>query len=159
MKCQEQLEQYLRERQVAYQIQHHPQAYTAQQIAECEHISGKKVAKSVVVLADNIKVLLVLPASQRVNLDKVRTELGAQNVILAHEEEFRSSFPDCEVGSMPPFGNLYSIPVCVETSLTRQENIVFPIGTHTETMSLKYADFERLVQPKVAEFALKPTLV
>jgi len=159
MKCQEQLEQYLRERQVAYQIQHHPQAYTAQQIAECEHISGKKVAKSVVVLSDNVKVLLVLPASQRVDLDKVRAELGAQNVILAHEEEFRSSFPDCEVGSMPPFGNLYNIPVCVETSLTRQENIVFPIGTHTETMSLKYADFARLVQPKVADFALKPTLV
>lgn len=159
MKCQEQLEQYLRERQVAYQIQHHPQAYTAQQIAECEHISGKKVAKSVVVLSDNVKVLLVLPASQRVDLDKVRAELGAQNVILAHEEEFRSSFPDCEVGAMPPFGNLYNIPVCVETSLARQENIVFPIGTHTETMSLKYADFARLVQPKVADFALKPTLV
>ena len=159
MKCQEQLEQYLRERKVAYQIQHHPQAYTAQQIAECEHISGKKVAKSVVFLTDNMKVLLVLPASHRVDIDKVRALLGTQNVTLAHEEEFRSNFPNCEVGSMPPFGNLYSIPVYVEESLTRQENIVFPIGTHTETMSLKYAEFARLVQPKVAEFALKPTLV
>jgi len=159
MNCQEQLEQYLRDRQVAYQIQHHPQAYTAQQIAKCEHISGKKVAKSVVVLADNKQVLLVLPASHRVDLDKVRAHLGAQNVGLAQEEEFRSNFPNCEVGAMPPFGNLYSIPVYVEPSLTRQENIVFPIGTHTETMSLKYADFERLVQPTVAEFALKPMLV
>ncbi|HEX7733809.1 MAG TPA: YbaK/EbsC family protein [Ktedonobacteraceae bacterium] len=157
MKCQEQLEQYLRERQVTYQIQHHPQAYTAQNIAECEHISGKKVAKSVIVLADNQKVLLVLPATCRVDLDRVRECLGARDVRLAREEEFRNAFPNCEVGAMPPFGNLYSLPVYVERSLTTQETIVFPIGTHTETMSLKYADFERLVQPTVSDFALRPT--
>lgn len=159
MKCQEQLEQYLRERQVAYQIQHHPQAYTAQQIAECEHISGKKVAKSVVASADGKMVLLVLSAAQRVDLDKVRALLGAKNVTLAHEEDFRNIFPGCEVGTMPPLGNLYNLPVYVEKGLTRQETIVFPVGTHTETMSLKYADLERLVQPIVAEFALTPTLV
>jgi Ala-tRNA(Pro) deacylase len=159
MKCQEQLEQYLRERQVAYQIQHHPQAFTAQQIAECEHISGKKVAKSVVVNADNRTVLCVLSAAQRVDLDRIRSILGAQNVSLTREDEFQNIFPGCEVGSEPPFGNLYNIPVYVERSLTTQETIVFPIGTHTETMSLKYADFERLVQPTVADFALKPTPV
>jgi len=159
MKCQEQLEQYLCDNHVMYQIQHHPQAYTAQSIAECEHISGNKVAKSVVVFADNKPVLLVLPASYRVDLDKVRTCLGARDVRLAHEEEFRNSFPDCEVGAMPPFGNLYSLLVCVEQSLTKQETIVFPVGTHTETMSLKYADFEHLVQPIIADFASRPTLV
>lgn len=159
MKCQEQLERYLRDHQVAYQIQHHPQAYTAQQIAECEHISGKKVAKSVVVLAEKKRVLLVLPASQRVDLHKVRALLGTQNASLLREEELPTIFPDCEVGAMPPFGNLYNIPVYVDPSLTTQENIVFPIGTHTETMSLNYTDFARLVQPVVAEFALRPTLV
>lgn len=159
MKCQQQLEQYLREKQVPYQIQHHPQAFTAQQIAECEHISGKKVAKSVVVNADNKKVLCVLPASHRVDLNRLRSILGAQNVSLAREDEFQNIFPGCEVGSEPPFGNLYNIPVYVERSLTTQETIVFPIGTHTETMSLKCSDFERLVQPTVADFALKPTLV
>lgn len=159
MKCQEQLEHYLRERQVAYQIQHHPQAFTARQIAECEHISGKKVAKSVVVTADNKKVLCVLSAAHRVDLDRVRAALGAQNVSLAREDEFQNIFPGCDVGAMPPFGNLYTIPVLVERSLTIQEMIVFPVGTHTETMSLKYADFERLVQPTVADFALKPTFV
>lgn len=159
MKCQEQLEQYLRDRKVAYQIQHHPQAYTAQQIAECEHISGKKVAKSVVASTDGKMVLLVLSAAQRVDLDKVRALLSAKNVTLAHEEDFRNIFPGCEVGTMPPLGNLYNLPVYFEKSLTRQETIVFPIGTHTETMSLKYADLERLMQPTVAEFALTPTLV
>ena len=159
MKCQDQLEQYLREHQVAYQIQHHPQAYTAQKIAECEHISGKKVAKSVVVFANSSKVLLVLPATCRVDLDRVRSCLGEQNVRLASEDEFQGSFPGCDVGAMPPFGNLYNLPVCVEQSLTEQETIVFPIGTHTETMSLKYADFERLVQPRIADFALRPTYI
>lgn len=159
MKCREQLEQYLQKQQVAYQIQHHPQAYTAQQIAECEHISGHKVAKSVVVSANNKIVLLVLPASCRVDIGKVQQCLGAQSVRLAREEELQSIFPDCEVGTEPPFGNLYNIPVCVEKSLANQETIVFPIGTHTETMSLKYADFERLAQPTVAEFALRPTMV
>lgn len=159
MKCQEQLEQYLRAHQIEYQIQHHPQAYTAQSIAECEHISGKRVAKSVVILADIHKVLLVLPATCRVDFERVRARLGAQEVRLAHEEEFKNSFPDCETGAMPPFGNLYNLPVYVERNLAGQESIVFPIGTHTETMSLKYADFASLVQPIVADFAVKPTPV
>lgn len=156
MKCQEQLEQHLREHQVVYQIQHHPQAYTAQKIAECEHISGKKVAKSVIVHADGRQVLLVLPATCRVDLDKVSTCLGAQHVRLASESEFQNTFPGCEVGAMPPFGNLYNLPVWVEQSLTGQETIVFPAGTHTETMSVKYADFEQLIQPRIADFALRP---
>ena len=156
MRCQEQLEQYLRTHQISYQIQHHPVSFTAQQIAGSEHISGKKVAKSVVVFADNNMVLLVLPAAFRVDLDKAQARLGVQEVRLAHEGEFQAAFPGCDVGAMPPFGNLYGIPVYVEESLTKQETIVFPIGTHTETMSLKYADFERLVQPTVTEFALKP---
>src|ERR1700730_15927502 len=98
MKCQEQLEHYLRERQVAYQIQHHPQAFTAQQIAECEHVSGKKVAKSVVASADNKTVLLVIPAAYRVDLDKVRARIGAQDVHLVQEDAFQNIFPGCEVG-------------------------------------------------------------
>lgn len=159
MQCQEQLEQYLCDNHVMYQVHHHPQAFTAQSIAECEHISGKKVAKSVIVLADNRPVLLVLPGTYRVDLEKARRCLGAQDVRLAHEEEFRGSFPGCEVGAMPPFGNLYQLPVYVEQTLKEQETIVFPCGTHTETMSLKYADFERLVQPAIADFALRPTLV
>jgi Ala-tRNA(Pro) deacylase len=156
MRCQEQLEQYLREQKVPYQIQHHPAAFTAQQIAECEHISGKKVAKSVVVFADNTMVLLVLPAAFRADLQKVQECLGVKQIRLAHEEEFQAAFPGCEVGAMPPFGNLYGLPIYVEQSLTTQDTIVFPIGTHTETMSLKYADFERLLHPTILQFALKP---
>lgn len=155
MRCQEQLEQYLREQHISYQIQHHPVAFTAQKIAEGEHISGHKVAKSVVVFADTTMVLLVIPAAFRVDLQKIQACLGAKQVRLAHENEFQATFPGCEVGAIPPFGNLYGLPVYVEQSLTTQETIVFPIGTHTETMSLKYADLERLIHPTILEFALK----
>jgi Ala-tRNA(Pro) deacylase len=159
MRCQERLEQYLHAQQIPYQIQHHPVAFTAQKIAEGEHISGKKVAKSVVAFADNTMVMLVLPAAFRVDLQKVQECLGVKDVRLAREEEFQATFPDCEVGAIPLFGNLYGLPVYVDESLTTQETIVFPIGTHTETMSLKYADVERLMHPTVLKFALKPALL
>jgi Ala-tRNA(Pro) deacylase len=159
MNCQEQLEEYLCNNNVTYQVQHHPQAFTAQSVAECEHIPGKKVAKSVIVFADGKEILLVLPATSRVDLKRVATCVGAQDVRLAREDEFRASFPNCEIGAMPPFGNLYNLPVCVEQSLSMQDSIVFPCGTHTETMSIAYADFERLVQPRKGDFALRPSPV
>ena len=153
MQCRERLEAYLREHQVPFQIQHHAQTFGAQKIAESEHIPGKMVAKTVIVLADNNMIALILPASQRADLDKARTALGAKELRLAQEAEFAATFPDCEVGTMPPFCNLYGIPVYVEQGLTELETMIFPVGTYTDTMSLKYADFERLVHPKVMAFA------
>jgi len=158
MQCREQLEAYLREHQVPFQLQHHAQAFSAQKIAESEHISGKMVAKTVVVMADNHMIALVLPASYRADLNKIQAALGTREIRLAHEAEFVATFPDCEVGTMPPFGNLYGIPVYVEKRLTEEETIIFPVGTYTDTMSLKYADFERLVHPKVMTFARTASL-
>ena len=111
------------------------------------------VAKTVIVVADGKKIMFVLPASYRVDLDQVQAMLGAGEVRLAHEAELVRTFPDCAVGTMPPFGNLYGLPVYVEKRLTEDETIVFPVGTYTETMSLRYADFERLVHPQVTVFA------
>jgi Ala-tRNA(Pro) deacylase len=153
MQCRERLEAYLREHQVPFLLQHHAQAFSAQKIAESEHIPGKQVAKTVIVLADDQLIALVLPASYQVYLNKVQAILGAREIRLAHESEFANAFPDCEVGTMPPFGNLYGILVYVDKSLTEEETMVFPVGTYTDTMSLKSSDFERLVQPKVIEFA------
>jgi Ala-tRNA(Pro) deacylase len=153
MQCKERLETYLRENQVPFQEQQHEKAFSAQRIAESEHISSKKFAKSVVAVADGKMIQLVLPASYHADLERVRMALGAKDIALAHEKEFASVFPDCEVGSMPPFGNLYGLPVYVERSLTTEDTIVFPIGTYTDTMSVEYADFERLVHPQVLSFA------
>ncbi len=153
MQCKERLEAYLREHQVPFQLQHHAHTFSAQKIAESEHIPGKMVAKTVIALADNDMIALVLSASHRADLNKVQAALEAKEIRLAHEAEFAATFPDCEVGTMPPFGNLYGIQTYVDKSLAEQETMVFPIGTYTDTMSLKYADFERLAHPKVITFA------
>jgi Ala-tRNA(Pro) deacylase len=153
MTCRERLEAYLREQQVPFEVHHHPPSYTAQATAATEHISGKLLAKVVMVLADDRMVLLALPAPDRVNLTAVGALLGAQEVRLAQENEFARNFPDCEVGAMPPFGNLYGVPVYVESALAENETLVIQAGTHTDTLRMHYADFERLVQPTVAAFA------
>ena len=152
MDCKDRLEAYLREKQVPFEVRHHPRAITAQEVAASEHVPGKMLAKTVMVLADGKMVMLALPAPYQVDMDKAGKVLGVE-VRLAHEEEFENTFPDCEVGAMPPFGNLYEVPVYVEAALAEDETIVFRAGTHTDTMSLSYADFERLVEPTIAGFA------
>ena len=153
MNCLQRLEMYLRENGVPFEIQHHPTAYTAQEVAASEHVPGKLMAKTVIVFADGKTVMLVLPATHRVDLQKATAALGAQEVRLAEEREFAAAFPDCDVGAMPPFGNLYDLPVWVDPSLTEDEWFLFRAGSHSDTMSLKYADYERLVQPLVADFS------
>ena len=156
MACLERLTSYLGEHHIPYQVQQHPQAFTAQELAAREHVPGRWVAKSVVILADGQKVLLLLPATPHVDLLQAAQALGAAEVRLAHEDEFAANFPDCEVGAIPPFGTLYGLPVYVDRSLTVDEQIVFPAGTHTTTLSLAYLDFARLVEPVVLEFASTP---
>jgi Ala-tRNA(Pro) deacylase len=159
MNCKQRLEDYLRENEVPYQGQHHARAITAQEVAATEHVPGKMFAKTVMVLpADEQRmVMLVLPAPYHVNPQKAAAALGAREVLLAEEERFADAFPDCEVGAMPPFGNLYDIPVYADKTLAEDATIVFRAGTHTDTMSVSYADFERLVEPTVAEFADPPS--
>ncbi len=158
MRCKERLEAYLRENGVPYEVQHHPLAYTAQEVAAREHIPGKMLAKVVIVFADGKMAMLTLPAPSRVDFAKAEAALGVKEVRLAHEEEFSTAVPDCSVGAMPPFGNLYDIPVWVDRALLVDETIVFQAGTHLDTMSLRYADFERLVKPRVADLGQVPAL-
>jgi Ala-tRNA(Pro) deacylase len=156
MHCRERLEVYLRAHQVPFQVQQHPHAFRAQQLAEREHIASRMVAKQVIAFADAQMILLVLRACDRVDLEKVRVALGAQEVRLARETEFAATFPDCAIGTMPPFGNLYGLSVYVEQCLTEEQALVFPVGAYTETMRLRYADFARLVHPTLLAFAQAP---
>lgn len=154
MTCRERLEAYLQANQVHFEVQQHPIAFTAQSVAESEHLPGDMMVKVVIVVADGEMMMLALPTSRRVDLAVLSEILGAHEVRLADEPEFAAAFPDCEVGAMPPFGNLFGLPVYVDEALTEDEIIFFQAGTHTETMSMRYADFDRLVRPMVAEFAL-----
>ncbi len=153
--CLERIRTYLDADGVPYEIKEHLAAYTAQQLAQIEHVPGRTVAKVVMAVADVGLLMLVLPAPEQVDLLNLGAIVG-KTVRLAHEEDFVGAFTDCEAGAMPPFGNLYDIPVYVDGSFDRDSTIVFPAGTHRQTLSLTYADFERLVQPVVASFAALP---
>jgi Ala-tRNA(Pro) deacylase len=157
MDCKERLETYLREHSVPFEVQHHARAITAQEVAATEHVPGRMFAKVVMVLAEEKMVMLVLPAPHHVNPEKAAQALGIGEVDLADEESFEDTFPDCEVGAMPPFGNLYGVPVYADRSLAEDEMIVFRAGTHTDTMSIRYADSRRLVEPTLTEFADPPS--
>jgi len=138
---------------VNYDVLTHPQVFTAQDVAAAMHVSGNELAKSVVVKAGDGFVLAVLPASRKVDEKRFQQVVGAKEVRMAHESEFASLFPGCELGAMPPFGNLYGVDVYVDRSLTQDDEIVFNAGTHVEAIRMKYKDFERLVSPKVGDFA------
>lgn len=147
------VERLLRENRVEFRVQHHPLAYTAQEVAAVEHVPGRNVAKVVIALADDRMVMLALPAPHKVDLLKLAEEMCTDNVRLASEREFAGVFADCEVGAMPPFGNLYGLPVFVDKTLAEDHRIVFQAGTHTDTIEINYLDYARLVHPRVADFA------
>ena len=156
MTCRERLEGYFQENGVKYQLTSHPEVYTAQEVAAVEHVPGIFVAKVVMASVDGTIMALVLPAPHRVDIPRLKAALGAKEARLAREEEFGHLFPDCEVGAMPPFTNLYGVPVVAERSLAGDPKIVFNAGTHRETMTIAFADFQRLVQPVVVEFTHTP---
>ena len=133
-------------------IKHSP-AYTAQEIAATAHIKGKELAKTVLVKVKGKVAMLVLPASYKINFDELKNALGTNDIRLANEVEFKDKFPGCEVGAMPPFGNLYNMDVFVAQSLAEDEKIAFNAGTHTELIKMSFSDFERLVKPVRLKFS------
>jgi Ala-tRNA(Pro) deacylase len=144
---------FLDSQHVKYVVIGHSPAYTAQEIASSAHVSGKEMAKTVMVKVDGKMAMAVLPASYNVDFESFRQSLGARKVELARECEFKHLFPDCEVGAMPPFGNLYHMPVFVAELLTKDKEIAFNSGTLTELFMMEYKDFKELVRPKVIKFA------
>ena len=140
---------------VKYTVISHSPAFTAQEIAATAHISGKEVAKTIIVDADDKKIMVVLPASHMIDFRLLREQLGVKNVVLATEAEFTGLFPECEVGAMPPFGTLFGLEVVASKSLLEDEEIAFNAGTHRELIQMTYGDFERLVNPRNLEFTVK----
>lgn len=146
---------YLDSQRVSYQKYSHSRAYTAQGIAQAQHLSGKKMAKVVMVVVDNSRLIMaVVTASHRVDLDRLGEILNAKWIRLASEDEFQNAFPECELGAMPPFGNLYHLEVWVDEKLRSHRTICFNAGTHADTIEMSYADFERLVHPNTASFGV-----
>ncbi|MDX1675347.1 MAG: YbaK/EbsC family protein [Longimicrobiales bacterium] len=149
----EKLKTFLDDHGVGYETLSHEEAYTAQEVAAAAHLPGKEVAKTVMVKVDGDMAMVVLPATYDVSLDRVREMTGAGTAELAGEAEFQDLFPDCEPGAMPPFGNLWDLPVFVDRHLREDERIAFAAGNHHELVRLAYADFERLVEPVIGELS------
>jgi Ala-tRNA(Pro) deacylase len=156
MACLDRLERLFALEDVDYRVTRHSPAYTAQDVANVEHISGYDVAKVVLAMADDNLVMLVLPAPYRMDPELLRAGLGARTVRLADEREFAGAFPDCEIGAMPPFGNLYGVKVYVDPGLSVHPQITFNAGSHRDTMTIAFADFIRLVRPAVLQLARSP---
>ncbi len=133
----------------------HPTAYTAQGTAAYAHVSGNELAKTVMVRVDSQLAMAVLPASGQIDLGAFKRLTKAKYVSLAEEQEFELKFPDCDLGAMPPFGNLYGVPVYVDEHLAEDREIAFNAGTHNELVRMKYDDFERVVNPIVGRFSIR----
>jgi Ala-tRNA(Pro) deacylase len=147
------LRHYLDENAVKYIIISHSPAFTAQGIAALTHIPGRELAKTVIVKLDGKLVMAILPASLHVNLTTLKLETSAKSAELVSEEDFKGSFPDCETGAMPPFGNLYEMQVFADESLSRDKEIAFNACSHRELIRLSWMDYERLVKPQVISFS------
>lgn len=149
------LRQHLDNSKVSYAIINHSPAYTAQKVAASAHISGKSIAKTVIVRVGDELIMVVLPANHLIHLKKLKNFLKESDVALAREREFESKFPDCETGTMPPFGNLYDMQVYVAKELAEDEQIAFNAGSYRELVRMKYQDFANLVKPVVGDFSIE----
>ena len=149
------LKAFLDENEVRYMTLTHSSAYTSQEIAASAHVSGKEFAKTVIIKINGEMAMAILPASYHIDFDSLKEIFGTKNVSLASEAEFKGRFPDCEIGAMPPFGNLYGLGVYVADSITKNDMIAFNAGSHTEVIKLSYTDYQRLVKPWVFRFSWK----
>lgn len=151
----EKLKGFLDSNNIKYVTMSHSPAYTAQKIAASAHVPGKELAKTVMIRIGDKLAMAVLPASCRIDFALLKKVVGSESIELAHEQEFKDVFDDCELGAMPPFGNLYGLDVYVAEKLAEDDEIVFNACSHTELIKMAYKDFEKLVKPKVAKFALE----
>jgi Ala-tRNA(Pro) deacylase len=141
---------------VFYSIREHPQAFTAQELAAVQHVPGREMAKVVVLKVDGAFLMAVLPASGRLSVDRVRESLNAEDVVLAPESEFAGLFPGCELGAMPPFGELFGVPVVSDPALEADESISFNAGNHREAVRMSYADWKNIVKPRIRPLMREP---
>jgi Ala-tRNA(Pro) deacylase len=154
MKIPKRLIDCLNESKAHYEILHHPEAVTAQRIAQVEHVKGRHHAKVVMIKSGDQHLMMVLPADHQIDLEKVEKAIG-KPVTLDKEQEFKPLFPDCAIGAMPPFGNLYGLSTYVDTHLAEQEYIVFEAGMHTDAIKMSFREYEKIVKPHVKDLAIK----
>jgi Ala-tRNA(Pro) deacylase len=153
MAVSERLKAFLEASRASYTTARHPVVYTAQEIAAVQHVSGRQLAKCVLVNTDQGPLLAVLSAVHLIDFKRLKALVGARTLSLGKEADIKTRFPDVEVGAMSPFGNLYQVRVIVDKGLGESEEIVFNAGTHADTITMRHKDFVALVKPKIGAFA------
>jgi len=141
---------------VRYRVSHHPTVYTAQMLAETEHVPGRKVIKPVVVQADGEFVMCALPANYRVDLGELKDQLQVDDVRIVEEPRLNELFPDCQLGAAPPIGRLYGMTTLMDESLVADDRVMFQAGTHEDAVTMSLAEYRRVAQPEIAHFG-RPT--
>lgn len=149
------LDEFLNSRQVPFEKMSHRPAYTANRVAQTLHVPGREMAKSVLLRTDRGYVLAVLPATHRVDLEEIRSELGEDHIAMATEDDMCQVFPDCERGAMPPFGSMYHVPTIVDDTLAADDEIVFEGQNHEEAIRMSYRDYEAVEHPRRMHFAYR----
>jgi Ala-tRNA(Pro) deacylase len=147
------LEAYLKKHGVRYVKHSHAEAFTAQELAAVEHEPGRFVAKPVIVRSDGKLLMAVLPASHRINMDRLAAALGAEQVELASESDFAGVFGDCELGAEPPIGAMFDLPMIVDQAIADDEHILFQAGSHSESITMRTREYLQITQPQIARFA------
>ena len=155
MLCLQRLSALLDARQLRYEVVPHREAFTAAEVAHATHVTGRQLAK-VVVVREGARsfFLVVLPANAQLDFGVLQRMTGRREIGLASEDDLRRLFPDCEAGAMPPFGMLYNLPMYVDSSFRREPDVYFQAGNHHEVLRMKFADFERAAGPFAGEFSL-----
>jgi Ala-tRNA(Pro) deacylase len=141
---------------VSYAVIHHPAATAAQRVAESMHLPGKFLVKTVVVKLDGRLALAVVPAVNDVDLTLLGRASGTNHVELAEKADFVDRFADCQLGAMPPFGNLFGIDAYVDRNIAKLDKIAFNAGTHTDAIAMSFADYRRLAHPRLVKIATEP---
>jgi Ala-tRNA(Pro) deacylase len=147
---------YLQESKVQYELIEHDPAFTAHDVARTSRVPENEMAKTIIVRTDSGFWMAVLRADQNIDMSALRKMLHVKELHLANEEDLNYLFPSCQVGAMPPFGNLYNVPVILDALLATDEHIAFNACTHSKVIRMSYGDFERLVRPRVDVFAKPP---
>ena len=149
----QEVEKFLRDEHVKYRTVQHSPAYSSREIAQAAHLPPRRLAKVTMLEIDGELAMAVLPASEMVDIDALSELAGGRSVRLAKESQFADRFPDCEVGAMPPFGNLWGMPVFVSDGFEKTDQIAFEAGSHSELLEMPYDAFLRLVGPQIGHFA------
>jgi len=146
------VDEFLSEHRIPFERISHDPVFTSNDLAQNLHISGKEVAKAVLLRSFKGYFLAVLPASCKVDLGLMSQEVGDEQVAMASEDEMEQLFPDCDRGAIPPFGSLYRLPTLVDEALAADDRIVFEAQCHDQAIRMKFRDFDAMEHPRHGHF-------